>query len=106
MALTIAAGTEPHADDPPDQTASARSPRPARRRSLLDRYSGLFVLAALVVVFSILRPDTFLTVRTLRGLAADQAVTAIAAIGLSSWRSRAARSTCPSAPCSGSRSSW
>ena len=82
MALTIAAGTEPHADDgPPDRAAPARPPRPARR-SLLDRFSGLFVLAALIVVFSLLRPDTFMTVRTLRGLAADQTVTAIAAIGV------------------------
>lgn len=82
MALTIAAGTEPNADEgPQDRTAPTRSPRPARR-SLLDRFSGLFVLAGLVVVFSILRPDTFMTVRTLRGLAADQTVTAIAAIGV------------------------
>jgi ribose transport system permease protein len=82
MALTIAVGTEPHADDgPPNTTTPARSPRPARR-PLLDRFSGLFVLAALIVVFSILRPDTFMTVRTLRGLAADQTVTAIAAIGV------------------------
>jgi ribose transport system permease protein len=58
---------------------------PAARTSgtpLLDRYSGLLVLILLVAVFSFLRPDTFFTVRTLRGLAADQAVTAIAAIGV------------------------
>jgi ribose transport system permease protein len=53
-----------------------------RRASLLDRYSGLVVLVLLVGVFSVLRPDTFMTLRTLRGVAGDQAVTAIAAIGV------------------------
>lgn len=72
-------------DQPPAQddigTATAAAPR-ATRTPLLDRYSGLVVLVLLIAVFSFLRPDTFFTVRTLRGLAADQAVTAIAAIGV------------------------
>ena len=48
----------------------------------LGRYSGLIVLVLLIVVFSLLKPDTFFTMRTLRSLVADQAVTAIASIGL------------------------
>ncbi len=54
----------------------------AKRAPVLDRYSGLMVLGLLIVVFSLLRPDTFFTVSTLRGVAADQAVTGIAAIGV------------------------
>jgi ribose transport system permease protein len=72
---------EPTTEDQADDAGTAAAGR-RRRVSLLDRYSGLAVLAVLVVVFSLLRPDTFMTLRTLRGLAADQAVTAIAAIGV------------------------
>jgi ribose transport system permease protein len=71
-------------DQPPAQDdigTAATAPR-TTRTPLLDRYSGLVVLVLLIAVFSFLRPDTFFTVRTLRGLAADQAVTAIAAIGV------------------------
>jgi ribose transport system permease protein len=50
--------------------------------AILDRYAGLIVLLALVLAFSILRPDTFMTTTTLRLLLSEQAVTGIAAIGL------------------------
>jgi ribose transport system permease protein len=49
---------------------------------VLDRYSGVLVLILLIIVFSLLTPETFFTVRTLRGLVADQAVTAIVSFGL------------------------
>lgn len=77
---TIVTSNAASTDEERDSTTQQPSRPP--RASLLDRYSGLVVLAALVVVFSLLRPDTFMTVRTLRGLAADQTVTAIAAIGV------------------------
>jgi ribose transport system permease protein len=48
----------------------------------LERYSGVLVLILLIVVFSLLEPDTFFTTRTLRTLVSDQAVTAIASLGL------------------------
>jgi ribose transport system permease protein len=69
----------------PDEIALTE-PRTRRRRlsgaMLLDRYSGVLVLIALIVIFSLLRPHTFFTVRTLRSLVAEQAVTAICSIGL------------------------
>lgn len=47
-----------------------------------DRFSGLYVLALIIVVFGIWVPDTFLTVQTLNGIASQQAITAILAIGV------------------------
>jgi ribose transport system permease protein len=75
------------ATDEVTTTSDASRDAPHRRKrvtttAVLDRYSGVIVLLLLVVAFSLLRPDTFFTVRTLRGLAADQTVTAIAAIGV------------------------
>jgi ribose transport system permease protein len=81
----------------PTQTQKAPSPvsdateaekvissAPTRRRvSLgLDRFSGLYVLALLIVVFGLWIPDLFLTTSNLRSIAGDQAVTAILAFGL------------------------
>ena len=48
----------------------------------LDRYSGLYVLSVIVIVFGIWVPDTFLTVQTLKGIASQQAITAILALAL------------------------
>jgi ribose transport system permease protein len=42
----------------------------------------VLVLIGLIIVFSLLRPHTFFTIRTLKSLVAEQAVTAIASIGL------------------------
>jgi ribose transport system permease protein len=53
-----------------------------RIRRTLQCYSGLVLLVILVVLFSLLLPDTFLSVRTFRTLIADQAVTAIVSLGL------------------------
>ena len=82
MASTIVTHTESDADELSTHDPTPARPTPRPRASLLDRYSGLAVLLVLVGVFWFLRPDTFMTVRTLRGLAADQTVTAIAAIGV------------------------
>jgi len=81
-AVSIVDDVEPTTDDVNARPQAAAKPGRATRTPVLDRYSGLIVLALLVVVFSLLRPDTFFTLRTLRGLAADQTVTAIAAIGV------------------------
>lgn len=48
----------------------------------IRRVSALYVLVALVVLFSIWVPDTFLTTTTLKTLLAQQAITAMVAIGL------------------------
>jgi ribose transport system permease protein len=83
---------EPHVDTRETEANRSAVPRSARStpasvagqapRVALDRYSGVIVLIVLIVVFCILRPDTFMTVRTLRSVVSDQAVTAIASIGL------------------------
>ncbi|QSE77712.1 ABC transporter permease [Rhodococcus koreensis] len=49
---------------------------------VLQRYSGLVLLAALIVLFSVLLPETFPTIRTFRTLIADQAITTILSLGL------------------------
>ncbi|WP_459986017.1 ABC transporter permease [Nocardioides sp. AN3] len=65
--------------------AAPSSATPSRRRSWnlgLDRFSGLYVFAALVLSFGLWIPDLFLTTSNLRSIAGDQAVTAILAFGL------------------------
>ncbi|WP_256993483.1 ABC transporter permease [Rhodococcus sp. 06-418-5] len=48
----------------------------------LDRFSGLYVWVAIIVLFAIWIPDTFMTQGNFRIVAGDQAITAILAIGL------------------------
>src|ERR1700710_2617198 len=52
------------------------------RASWLSRYSGLVILLALIVLFGILEPSTFLTTDTLRSILGDQAITAMMALAL------------------------
>src|SRR4051812_35009105 len=47
-----------------------------------SRFSGLYVFAVFVIVFSIWRPETFPTQTTAQTVAANQAITGIAALGL------------------------
>ena len=56
-----------------------------RRRGFslgLDRFSGLYVWAGLIIVFGIWVPDTFLRINTLTIIAGDQAITAMLALGI------------------------
>jgi ribose transport system permease protein len=56
---------------------------PKRRFSLgLDRFSGLYVWAGLILLFGIWVPDLFLTSDNARIIAGDQAITAMLALGL------------------------
>jgi ribose transport system permease protein len=48
----------------------------------LDRFSGLYVLALLILVFGLWVPETFLSVNTFTGVASQQAITAILALAL------------------------
>ncbi|CAJ58883.1 MULTISPECIES: ABC transporter permease [Frankia] len=48
----------------------------------LDRFSGLYVLAALIIAYGIWLPDTFLTSQTARSVADGQAIAAIVALAL------------------------
>jgi ribose transport system permease protein len=70
-------------DTPPRDDASASAPLLPRRLSRgLSRYSGLVIWAALIVLFGILEPSTFLTTSTLRSVLSDQAITAMMALAL------------------------
>ncbi|GAC1382668.1 MAG: ABC transporter permease [Marmoricola sp.] len=72
----------------PVETASipASTPRRSARGGgsggLLLRFSGLYIWAAIIVVFGVLVPQTFLTVQTATGIATNEAVTIIVAVGL------------------------
>ncbi|CAN5204582.1 ABC transporter permease [soil metagenome] len=71
--------TEPVVATPPESTPG----KSKRRFSLgLDRFSGLYVIGLLVIVFGIWLPDTFLTTQTLKAVADQQAITAILALAL------------------------
>lgn len=48
----------------------------------LSRYSGLYVLALFIIVYSIWLPATFPTVTTAQNIASNQAITGVAALGL------------------------
>lgn len=48
----------------------------------LDRFSGVYILVAFIVVFSVLRPDTFATMDTAHLLTSAQAVNGIVAIAV------------------------
>ncbi len=68
------------------QTAPApegASSKPKRRLNLgFDKYSGLYVWAALILVFSLWIPDLFLQVSTFKQVLTFQAIAAIVALGL------------------------
>lgn len=63
-------------------------PQPSRQTGLgrltstLGRYSGVYVWLALVVIFAIWVPETFLTQTTLKSILNDQAITGILALGV------------------------
>lgn len=64
-------------------------PPPPRRQitlgrlaSTLGRYSGVYVWLALIVVFAIWVPETFLTQTTFKSILNDQAITGILALGV------------------------
>jgi len=76
-------------DAPPEPGGSRPVDDQERRggRSLLqslriDRFSGLYVLGLLIVLFSLLRPETFATVNNLKIVAAEAAITALITLGL------------------------
>ncbi|TDO50546.1 ribose transport system permease protein [Kribbella sp. VKM Ac-2527] len=71
----------------PTDLADARPPEPdARSRNwrqlFARRFGGFWVLAAMVVVFSIVIPDIFLTPLTLQTTLGDSAITGLLALGV------------------------
>jgi ribose transport system permease protein len=65
-----------------EATPSLRSRLTTRHGLQLSRFSGLYVWAALIVIFALWVPDTFLTSATAKSIAADQAITVILALGV------------------------
>src|SRR4051794_16918690 len=76
------AGVSAVDDVPADTSAPAAAAARRRWNFGLDRFSGLYVFAALILIFGLWIPDLFLTTSNLRSIAGDQAVTAILAFGL------------------------
>lgn len=73
--------TAPPASGSRDETD--RTERPRRRIGFgMDRFSGLYVWVALIVLFGLWVPDLFLTSSNALIIAGDQAITAMLALGL------------------------
>ncbi len=72
--------------DPNVEPEAGHSTAAVRRRLIvtvgLDRFSGLYVWAALILIFALWVPSLFLTATNFRIIAGSQAVTAIVAMGL------------------------
>lgn len=68
----------------PSESGPQNEPRQRRwtRYFSFRRVSAIYLFVALVLIFSIWVPDTFLTQSTLKSILSEQAVTAILAIGL------------------------
>jgi ribose transport system permease protein len=63
--------------------AGAPDPQRTRRFSLgLERFSGLYVWAALLILFTLWVPDTFPTTSNAKIVLGDQAITAMLALGI------------------------
>jgi ribose transport system permease protein len=78
------AGVDPQVSGAPGSSGTPTHPKTQRRGFTigLDRFSGLYVWAILIVVFSIWIPDLFPTVDNFRIVASSQAIAAIVALGL------------------------
>ena len=66
-------------------TATTAAPSTRKKRSFnfgFDRFSGLYLWAFFIIVFSIWVPDTFPTTSTLHSVAAQQAVTGMIALAV------------------------
>ncbi|OZF40246.1 ABC transporter permease [Rhodococcus sp. 14-2483-1-2] len=77
-------GTAASPHTPPPGTEGGAAGRTSRRRPNLglDRFSGLYVWIAVIALFALWIPDTFMTQGNFRIIAGDQAITAMLAIGL------------------------
>ena len=76
-----------HGSLEPDPDVQVGSHAARRQRSLaatlgLDRFSGLYVWAVLILIFALWVPNLFLTATNFRIIAGSQAITAMVALGL------------------------
>ena len=71
-----------------EKVTEAVAPEPRKRAGGLlsnlgvDRFSGLYLMGLMFVVYSLLRPETFFTVNNFRIIVASQAITGIVTLGL------------------------
>jgi ribose transport system permease protein len=79
---TPAAAALPDTEEASGPTSERRTGLPRFPRVGLDRFSGLYVWAALIVGFGVWMPDLFLTSSNVRVVAGEGAITAILALGL------------------------
>ncbi len=79
---TTPAPPKPIADSIIDGLTSDPAARKRRFRFGFDRFSGLYVLGAIIITFGMWVPNTFLTTQTLKSVAAQQSVVAILALAL------------------------
>jgi ribose transport system permease protein len=70
------------AEPPPPPQGSPGLGSRRLRVGWLERYSGVFIWAALILLFGILEPQTFLTSQTFHSVLSEQAITAMMALGL------------------------
>lgn len=76
-------GPDAPSSEPSAGAAVSTASRPRRRLKLgLDRFSGVYVLAAVIILFGIWIPNLFLTTLNLRLILSAQAITAIVAFAL------------------------
>jgi ribose transport system permease protein len=68
--------------DAPATDAPAEKASGAGRPSLLQRYAGVGVLVVIIVFFTILKPDTFMTYDNIVGILGNSAILGILAVGL------------------------
>jgi ribose transport system permease protein len=78
---TPSAGTEPPPGSSGERTGTGRQGR-WDPLTLLERFGLLMLFAALVALFSLLRPDTFATTANWQTIATSQSVLAVAALAL------------------------
>lgn len=79
---TDAAAAAPKGPPPGGGDFLPEKPKGRKINLGLDRFSGLYVWVAIIVLFAIWIPDTFMTEGNFRIIAGDQAITAMLAIGL------------------------
>ena len=80
--MTAPDGSTDLVDPPPSRRPNGPSRSFRVKLDWLERYSGLFIWAAIIVLFGILEPVTFLTIESARSVLDEQAITAMMALGL------------------------
>lgn len=79
--MTIATDAEP-TTDPGSSPSSAPTQRGLTARIGLDRFSGIYVWAVVVVVFGFLETETFLSMQTFTTVVTNEAITAMMTLAL------------------------